>query len=124
MRAALIVVVVRFTLFTDVRHGGGAGVVVGPHALVMFSEFAASICAALLTGIPVALLGSLTTYEVVPLFDLSPTHWGLCVIVVVGCGARILRPVRKTVRAAIRSVVAALCLAASCLLYALTCFVS
>ena len=114
VRVALTIVVVSFSLFTDVRCGGGAGVVVGPRALVVFSEFAASICAALLTGVPVSFLGSLTTYKVVPLFDSPPTHWGLCVIVVVGRGARILRPARKTVHAVIRSVVAA-----SCLLYAL-----
>ena len=93
---------------------------VGPCALVMFSGFAASIWAALLTSIPLFFPGSLTTYEVVSLSDTSLTRWGIHVMVVVGRGARILRPARKTVHMAIRSVVAASCLAASCFLYALT----
>ena len=41
-------------------------------------------------------------------------------MVVDGHGARTLRPVRKTVHTAIRSVVATSCLAVSCFLYALT----
>ena len=121
VRAALVVVVVGFTSFADVRRGGGAGVRVGPRALVMFSCFAASICAALLTSVPVSILGSLTTYEVVSLLlDSFLTRWGIRPIVVVGRGARTLRPAHKIVRAAIRSVVAASCLAASYFLYALT----
>ena len=120
MHAALFVVIFSFLSFTDGCRGGGVGVVVGPRALVVFSEFAASICAALLTGVPVAFLGSLMTYKVVPLIDTSLTRWGMHVMVVVGCGAHILRPARNTVRAAIHSVVAASCLAALCLLYALT----
>ena len=82
MRVALFVVVVSFTSFSDVRRGGGASVVVGPRALVMFGESAASICAALLTVVPVAFLGSLTTYEVVSLLDTSLTRWGIRPMVV------------------------------------------
>ena len=120
MRAALIVVVVSFTSFTDVRCGGGAGVVVWPRALVVFSDFVASTWAVLLTDVSVSFPGSLTTYEVISLCDLSPTHWGMRVIAVVGRGARILRLACKTVRVASCSVVVAACLAASCFLYALT----
>ena len=120
MRAALVLVVVSFMLFTDVCHSGGAGIVVGPRALVVFSGFAGSIGAALLTGIPETFPGSLTMYEVVPLRDTSPTHWGVRATVIDGRGARILRPARKTVHVAICSIVATSCLAASCFLYALT----
>ena len=120
MRAALFVVVVSFLSFTDVRCEGGIGVVVGPRAPVVFSGFAASIWAAVLTGVSVTFPGSLTTYKVVSLCDLSPTRWGIHPLVVVRHGARTLRPVRKAVRAAIRFVVDALCWAASCFLYALT----
>ena len=118
--AVLFVIIFSFLSFMDGCCGGGASVVVGPCALIVFSGFAALICAALLTGIPVAFLGSLTTYEVVSLFDTSLTCWGVCVVVVVGRGARILRPARRIVCVVIRSVVAALCLAASCFLYTLT----
>ena len=119
MRAALFVVVFSFSSFTDGRHGEGAGIVVGPRALVVFSGFAALICAVVLTDIPVVFLGSLTTYEVIPLFDSSPTRWGIHVTVIVGHGAPILRPACNAVRVAICSIVAASCLTASCLLYAL-----
>ena len=120
VRAALFVVIFSFLSFTDGRRGEGAGVVVGPRALIVFSGFVASIWAVLLTGVSVTFPGSLMTYKVISLCDLSPTHWGMCVIAVVGHGARILRPARKTVHVASRSIVAALCLAASCFLCALT----
>ena len=74
----------------------------------------------MLTDVPMSFLGSLMTYEVVPLLDTSLTHWGIRVTIVVGHGILILRPARKTVRTAICSVVAASCLAASCFLYAQT----
>ena len=115
VHAALFIVVVSFTSFSDVRRGGGAGVVVGPRALVVFSSFAALIWAAVLTGVPVIFPGSLMTYEVVSLLDTSLTRWGIRPMVVDGRGAHTLRPARKTVCAAIRFVVAA-----SCFLYALT----
>ena len=120
MRAALFVVVVSFTSFSDVRHGEGASVIVGLHALVVFSSFAASIGAAVLTGVLETFPGSLMTYEVVPLRDVSPTRWGVHATVVDGRGARILRPACKTVCMVSRFVMAASCLAASFLLYALT----
>ena len=115
---ALVVIVVSFSSFSDNRWDVGASVVVGPCALVVFSSFAASIHAVLLTGVSLSFPGSLTTCEVVQSFDTSPTHWGIHLKVVVGHGACILRPVRKTVCAASHSVIAALCLAASCFLYA------
>ena len=77
MRAALFVVLVSFTSFSDVRHGGGASVVVGPRALIVFSSFAVLIWVAVLTGVPVIFPGSLTTYEVVSLLDASLTRWGI-----------------------------------------------
>ena len=120
MHAALIIVVISFSSFMDARHGGGTGIMVGPRALVVFSSFVASFWAALLTGVCISFLGSLTTYEVVPLSDTSPTCWGILLTVVVGRGVHILRPVRKTVHVASRSVVAASCLAASYFLYART----
>ena len=120
MRVMLVVIVVSFLSYADVRHGWGAGVVVGPRALIVFSGFAASTCAALLTKVSLSFPGSLMTYEVVPLFSASPTCWGIRLIVVVGRGALILRPVHKAVCAASRSIMAALCLASSCFLYALT----
>ena len=120
MRAVLVVIVISFLSITDDRRCEGAGIVVGPRALVVFSCLAASIWVALLTDAPVTFPGSLTTYEVVPLRDTSPTRWGVRVMVFVGRGACTLRPARKTVRVAIRSVVAASCQAASYFLYALT----
>ena len=117
---AFVAVVVSFLSFTDDRCGRGAGVIVGPRALVVFSGFAASPRVVLLTDAPRTFPGSLTTYEVVPCRDSSPAHWGIRVTVVDGRGARILRPACKTVRAAIRSIVATSRLAASCFLYALT----
>ena len=119
MRAAFVVVV-SFTSFMDVRRGGGASVVVGPRAVIMFSSFAALIWAAVLTGVPVIFPGSLTTYEVVSLLDTFPTRWGVCPLVIVGRGARTLRPACRIVCAVIRSIVAASCWAALCFLYALT----
>ena len=120
MRAAFVAVVVSFSSFTDDRRGRGAGVIVGPRALVVFSGFATSTRVVLLTDAPGTFPGSLTTYEVIPCCDSSPARWGIRVIVVDGRGARILRPACKTVCAAIRSVVATSRLAASCFLYALT----
>ena len=118
--AVFVVIMVSFSSFADDHRGGGAGIVVGPRALIVFSCCVTSIRAALLTEVPISLLGSLTTYEVIPLFDTSPMCWGIHLIVVVGCGAHILRPACNTVHMASRSIVAALCLAALCLLYALT----
>ena len=93
---------------------------VGPRAPVVFSSFAALIWVAVLTGVPVIFPGSLTTYEVISLLDASLTLWGIRPLIVVGRGARTLRPVHKTVRTTIRFVVAASCWVASCFLYALT----
>ena len=115
-----MVVIVSFSSFADACRSLGASVVVGPRALVMFSCFAALIWAALLTGVPISFLGSLTTYKVISLSNVSPTHWGICLMAAVGHGIRILRPVRNTVCTASRSVIAASCLAALCFLYALT----
>ena len=120
MCVALVVVVISFLSFVDDHRGGGADVMVGPRALIVFSCFAASICAALLTGVPMSFFGSLTMYKVVPWFNTSPTCQGICLVVVIGCGARILRLAHKTVCVASCSIVAASCLAASCFLYALT----
>ena len=115
-----MVVVASFPSFTDVHRGWGAGIVVGPRALVMFSCFAALICAVLLTGVSLSFLGSFTTYKVVLWLDASPTFWEMHLIAIVGRGARILRLAHKAIRVANHSVVAASCLAVSCFLYALT----